>query len=144
LFANKFKGDIEYGFSSNTNGSLHLGYKSFSISISYLIHQFGLIEPYVTAGFTSASFTAKNDYHASVNQNGGMLESITIDGNSKGLRIGGGILLNAGKHLIVNFNAVYNASPNTKIKNNHGYDLTGYQTEVNTNGFVTGISLIYK
>ncbi len=138
-----FKTDIEYSFSKNTSNSLNFSYKSFSVSISFLFHLFGFTQPYLSAGFIGASFTAKNGYYDRVNDRG-TLESITIDGNSKGLKIGGGVILNANEHVIFNIFGNYDALPNAKIRNDQGYDLSGYPNEVKTSGFVVGISLMYK
>lgn len=140
------KTDIEYSFSRNENKSLSFSYKSFSVSISYLFHLFDSAQPYVTAGYIGSSFTAKNDnYNDRVDDYSGTLKSITIDGNSKGLKIGGGVILNCNDNAMFNFYCHYDLLPNIiKIRNDQGYDLSSYSHEVKISGFVIGISLIYK
>ena len=147
IYKNTVMGEIEYSFSLHDDNYTNLDYKTFSISLSYLIPTFKNPYPYATIGYSASKIKVIKNYNVLVNDRNGSLESITLEGNAKGLKASIGTMYNFTKNTGVNAGiniwVSYKLYPKTEINQRSNIYFENSPT-VNMNGFELGLSFYYK
>jgi hypothetical protein len=143
IFRNTIIGEIEYAFNSHSDDYSNLDYKTFAISISYILPLLKNPYPYVMLGYSAAKFTVIKNYGVPINDRQGSLESITLNGNATGLKTSIGIMYNFTPKVGVNFYGNYKFYTEVKINQQYYLQIQDFPT-VNPNGFELGISLYLR
>jgi hypothetical protein len=143
IFRNTITGEIEYAFNSNSDNYSNLDFKTFAISISYILPLLKNPYPYVTLGYSVSKFTVKKNYGFQVDSLRGTLESITLDGNAKGLKTSIGIMYNFTPNFGINIYGNYKFYPAVKV-DQQSYTFIQNIPTVNINGFELGLSIYLR
>jgi hypothetical protein len=143
IFRNTIIGEIEYAFNSHSDDYSNLDYKTFAISICYILPLLKNPYPYLTLGYSAAKFSVVKNYGVQVDSLRGNLESITLDGNAKGLKTSIGIMYNFTPKVGVNFYGNYKFYPEVKLDQQSFTFIQNVPT-VNINGFEIGLSIYLR
>lgn len=143
IYRNIIIGEVEYSLSFHDPDYSNLDYKTFAISFSYLSSIFNNPYPYVTLGYSASKFTVVKNYNARVNDRQGTLESITLDGNVKGIKISLGMMYDFTSKFGVNIYTNYNFYPEVEVNQKESLQIQEIPT-VAINGVELGISLYLK
>ena len=100
IYKRNYMGEMVFNFSPATDEQTSLEYKSFSISLSYLFTVLKNLTPYASLGYSASKFIAYHRY--GINLGGGTLESITLEGNVKGIMLSLGVIYNFSSNVAVN------------------------------------------
>ena len=138
IYKRNYMGEMVFNFSPATDEQTSLEYKSFSISLSYLFTVLKNLTPYASLGYSASKFTAYHRYGISLG--GGTLESITLEGNVKGIMLSLGVLYNFSSNVAVNLFGNYKFYPDAVVQTQDYYDGTTVPT-VEAKGFEIGLSI---
>jgi hypothetical protein len=139
IYRNTLMGEIEYAFKKYSN----LDYKTFAISMSYLIPVFKNPYPYIGLGYSASKFSVIKSYGVLVNDNQGTLESITLDGNAKGLKTSIGLMYNLNRNIGFNILGSYKFYPKVEVNQSSNYFIQNVPV-TDINGFEFGLSIYLR
>ena len=142
IYKKHFMLDIVYVISPSTNELSSFEYESFSGSLSYLIPILRNLSPYISLGYSASKFIASNHYGNPVNDRQGTLESITLEGNIKGLMTSLGILFNISQKFGINLLGNYKFYSDVSV-NSQYYDSGQTIPSVDARGFEFGLSIYF-
>ena len=140
IFNKKIFGEIVYSFAPSSSKNSAIEYQSFSASIGYLFNLLENLSPYVSIGYSGATFTTTNYYGYSVNDRRGTLESIKIEGNVKGFLTSAGFLFNVTQNFGFNLFTSYKFYSNASVKAYY-YSYDQNAPLVDANGIELGVSI---
>jgi hypothetical protein len=143
IYKNTVMGELEYAFNLHNDNYSNLDYKSFAFSMSYLFTITKNLRPYVAIGYSASKFEVKKNYNVIVNSNGLKLESITLQGNVKGLKASLGTIYNFTKQTGVNIWGSYKFYPKVEVNQKSSNYIINPPT-VNMKGFELGLSIYFK
>jgi hypothetical protein len=137
IYKKHYMGEVVYTLSPPTDEQSPFEYKSFSISLSYLFTFLKNLTPYASLGYSASKFTAYHYY--GIYLGGGTLESITLEGNVKGIMLSLGVLYNFTSNVAINLFGNYKFYPEVAVKTQDYYYGTTVPT-VDAKGFEIGLS----
>lgn len=140
IYKKQFIVEVVYSISPSNEEPSYFKYESFSGALGYMIPILRNLTPYVSLGYSASKFSASNYYGNSVNDRQGTLESITLEGNVKGILTSLGIFYNISWNIGINLFGNYKFYSDVVV-NSQGY--LGDQTipTVNAKGFEFGLSI---
>ncbi len=144
IYKGFLKLDFQYYYSGKDNNDTSLKLKSASLLVSYIWKISDIFSPYLTLGFNSTSFTAKSSYDYSLG-NGDILKDITIEGNTRGLVVGGGVNFKVVEDLSLNLFVNYFLLPEIKKVNSTYLTIPSLKKPtVDVSGLSVGIAFLIK
>jgi hypothetical protein len=142
IYNNKFMFEIIYSISPSNDELSSFEYESFSGSLGYMIQILRNLSPYISLGYSASKFTASNHYGSPVNDRQGTLESITLEGNVKGLMTSLGIFFNISQNFGINLLGNYKFYSDVSV--NSQYYVSGQTIPtVDAKGFEFGLSIYF-
>ena len=143
IYRNTLMGEIEYAFNNHDQDYSNLDYKSFVISMSYIIPVFKNPYPYIGLGYSVAKFSVIKSYGVYINDSQGSLESITLHGNAKGLKTSIGLMYNLNRNIGVNIWGSYKFYPKVEVNQSSNYFIQNVPI-TDINGFEIGLSIYLR
>jgi outer membrane protein W len=133
--------EIVYAISPSSDEISHFEYESFSGAVGYMFPILRNLSPYVSLGYSASKFTAfNNNYGFTVDSSNGKLESITLEGNVKGILMSFGVLYNITQNIGINIFGNYKFYPDVKV-NSQSYSQNQKYPTVDAKGFEFGLSI---
>ena len=143
IYKNSVMCELEYAFNLHNDNYSNLDYKSFAFSMSYLFTITKNLHPYAAIGYSASKFEVKKNYNVIVNSSGLNLESITLQGNVKGLKASIGTMYNFTGQTGINIWVYYKFYPEVEVNQQSSNYIKNPPT-VNMKGFELGLSIYYK
>ncbi len=131
--------ELKYGFNITPSSYQYLSYTTFLASLGYLQPVLKNTKLYGAIGFTGVDFDAFKSYNVAINEDKSMLESITLNGRTKGVKLSLGIKYNVSSSFIIDLIASQNFYSDLEIINTGSYQIP-YTPSMNIDSYDIGIS----
>jgi len=136
--------EIEFAFGSTSSTSSSLDYNSFSLSISYLFALYRNLSPYLSAGYSGFTFNAVQNYELPINDDSiRKLESISLDGAGKGMKLSIGVIYELTGFTSINIFGSYRFNSPIKVNNQNQSDIIN-DMNFDMNGYEIGLKILFR
>ncbi len=139
LIKEKIRFEFEYDFNTPSNDEDKLGYRAAVLSFSYNLINFKNIIWYSSLGYIRNEINAFYSYDLQLDNSNTTLESISLKGNSNGIRLSSGILFTLSPSVNLDIRLSFNYLSSIRVYDGR-YNLTN-TPKINMSNLEFGISI---
>lgn len=144
IIKNRFLGEIEYALGGTSSASSSLDYNSFSLSFSYLFLLSENLSPYFSIGYSGFNFNAVQNYGLPINTDyEGTLESISLEGAGKGVKLSIGAIYKIPNFASINIFGSYRFVSPIEVKNDY-QSIINYDMSFDMKGYEIGLKILFR
>lgn len=144
IIKNTVLAEIEFALGATSSASSSLDYNSFSLSFSYLFSLYRNLSPYISVGYSGFNFYAEQNYGLSINDDSvRKLESISLDGVGKGMKLGIGVIYKLTNFASINLFGSYRFISPIEV-NNHYQSILNYDMNFDMKGYEIGLKILFR